>query len=622
MGGFFQLTPAYTLTNPDDKNSVYEVPKDGDVRLHWLNAAFEEAMYENAQSEELQAMSRYIDYLMGKQWPKGRASYKSKPVNNRIWSLFWEMVALLTDLRPTVDTKATRTEFDAAAAAITSATHAWWLESDADQDLVMAIIYAILSTGWTKLEWDASLRNGWGDFNLLPISPNHVAALRVQGYDIDTAQAVVYYTPQPLNFFRRRFRQRRQGATGTGFEVTADAQLSNWVLPPKPPKHLTPYQFSQLSLGMQRKLAGPAQMMGSSFPMAWYKEFWIKDETTNERSTEVLMGDPYSNWCYRVAPGDPLYPRGRLLVQGGNVILYDGPNPYWHGTHPFGCLRMNIVPWSFHGLSDLKSLCDLQDVTNNILAGVMDMVKRALNPGFTAPKNAFTDAEWRSMDWSMPGFKAAYAIQSQTPPSFAPSPQLPAWVFQVLGLADRAMDTTSGLATINEIIRKRQLPSADTIEQARQTQQTPIRLKGRNIEVYLRRHGRQNQWNMLQFYTSDRRMFLQDRPGDPLKPFDWQPQEFLKVDGKPENPQDVARHMVFTIPPGSLLGVNRIEQSALYMNLRKLNALSIQTLWKQLELPIDPTQEMQRMQQETLIQAKTMAAARALAGGMPEGGAQ
>src|ERR1700722_4402818 len=72
---------------------------DSKVR-YWLEAAFEEAKQEITGSDELTKVSKYVDYIAGRQWSKGRPSYKSAPIDNRIWRLLWELISIMTDIRP------------------------------------------------------------------------------------------------------------------------------------------------------------------------------------------------------------------------------------------------------------------------------------------------------------------------------------------------------------------------------------------------------------------------------------------------------------------------------------------------------------------------------------------
>ncbi len=83
---------------------------------------------------------------------------------------------------------------------------------------------------------------------------------------------------------------------------------------------------------------------------------------------------------------------------------------------------------------------------------------------------------------------------------FGPTPSLPAFVINVLQMAAREMDQSLGIAAFSEAVRKKQAPSGQTLEQVKEIQQTPIRLKGRKIEVFLRSLGRKNIFTVFQFY--------------------------------------------------------------------------------------------------------------------------
>ena len=588
-------------------------PPDTIATERWMEAAYEEARYENLQDEEVKLMSKYIDYLVGKQWGGGRPSYKSKPIDNRIWRLFWELVGLLTDVRPLFQIKALRDDYKAHADILNKCTRSWWMESDADLTLAMIVIYGLMSTGFAKYCWDPTLRNGEGDFDFIPISPENCMPLKPSDTRLQSSQLVVYQKPMPLAWFRRKFGK-------DGWRVKADVRYSRFATPGEAPSHLAGSVFDMLTPQMKRIVGKPESVQDSYYPMALYREFWAKDYQINTSNVTIKMGMADSNWAYEVKPGELLYPRGRLFCMGGPHLMHDGPNPYWHGQFPFGALRLNMVPWKFHGMSEMKPLIDMQDVINNILAGVMDMVKKAVNPNFIAPKNAFSDAAWNAMDWSMPGAKAQYNPGSPHPPSWAPAPQLPAFVLAIMQLAAREMDASSGIASIAEAVRKKQVPSADTLESIKQTQQTPIRLKGRNMEVFLRHLGSMSICNTFQFYSAKRRLFMLGPSGLTFEDFDYDPGNMIPAGMRPE---DHIRNFVFLIQPGTLLNVAQDQKAAALMTLRKMGDLDRKTLIDHLDLGIDADKVSESIVKEKIeafaLQMKAQAAQAAMGGGAPQG---
>lgn len=590
---FPALTPRYgedPKTSTGDSGFLTdEKTYDQQVR-YWLEAAYEEAKFEHAENEEVKKVSKYIDYIVGKQWPTGRPTYKAAPVNNRVWKLVWELVGLLTDIRPTFEVKNKADKmYDSHAAIINKTIRAWWLDSDVDMTLAFIIIYGILTTGYTKLQWNENLQNGDGDLEALALGPNDVLPLKMR-HHLQTSQAVIYQSVQPLGFFKHKFPRKFH-------LVQPDPAYSRYSTIPERPGHVPSMLYDNLSPAMKRMIGNPQRVSNSAYPEALYREFWIQDWTYNESSATVLMGEKGSNRCYHVKPGERLYPRGRLLAMGGRGIMYDGPNPYWHGKYPFSMLRLNAVPWQSMGLSDLNSMIQLQDIINNILAGVIDMIKKATNPGFFAPKNAFSESQWESMDWGMPGIKAAYSPVSAQKPDFTPPPTLPSYVMQTMMHISREMDTSSGAAAVNAAVQKKQVPSGESLDRIKESQLTPIRLKGRNIEVFLRDLGSQQISNIFQFYDAKRRMFLLGSKGLTFEDFDWDPETMIP---QGTDPQDHSRRFKFMIEPDSLLNARRVEKAMIMLRLRMTGDMDRKHLYEVLDLGIDPEdveKELKREQQ-------------------------
>jgi hypothetical protein len=609
-----ELIPKYGY---DPDNNILDpwpgenAPYEKQVK-YWCEAAYEEAILDNRQSEDIKEMSKAIDYLTGNQWPTQRPQYKSKPVNNRIWRLFWEVVATLTDIRPLFDIKSLQKPYKGQEEILNKCTRSWWMGADADLTLAQILVYAMFCTGYGKLEWNPRLRNGEGDFNLIPLGPNQVLCLKARN-QMDSAQVVIYAVPQPLSWFRQKYPTR-------GYAVKPDPQFSRYAIPQSAPPHIPSMLFDMMSPAMRRVVGQSPAVQDSMFPMAMYREFWFEDYQFNQSNKNVYVGDPRSNWGYWVKPSQRLYPRGRLICMGGTEVMYDGPNPYWHGQPPFAVMRMNVVPWQFQGLSELKPLMPLQDIINNILAGTMDMVKKALNPPFIAPTKAFSEAVFNSMDWGMPGAKAQYNANVPHAPQWQQPPPFPSWILNVATLVAREMDASSGIATVAEAVRKKQVPAADTLEQMKQSQQTPLRLKGRNIEVFLRRMGQQNIANIFQFYTAERRMFMLGSDGLTNQDFDYDPKTMVPGGSRPE---DHVRNFVFNITPGTLLSINQVEKSMLLMKLRGMKDISRKTLYQQLDMGIDAETEQTNLAEENAELIKQAIAAKLItmqvAGGAPGG---
>ena len=395
---------------------------------------------------------------------------------------------------------------------------------------------------------------------------------------MDSAEAIIYQAVQPLSFFKKKF-----GARGS--LVRPDPTYSKFALPDTKPAHIGSLQYNLLSPQMQRLLGKPGELKQSAYPMALYREMWFNDLSYNTSNKEVLMGLKGSNWEYHVKPGDLLYPRGRLVIMGGDsVILHDGANPYWHGMKPFACLRMNVVPWQFYGMSDVRSWSELQDILNSILAGVLDMIKKATNPGIIAPVNAFDPATWEMLDLSLPSFKAAYNQMAVSKPELTQAPQIPAYVMQTYGMIVKDLKEQSGAAAMDEALRKKQVPGGDTLEAINRTKNTPYRLKGRMIEQFLTPVGQMGISGFTQFYTKERRYFMLGERGLLAADTDSDPGTMIPAN---VNPTDHVRRFQFSIQPGSLLHIQRLDEANQLIGLRRLGDLDRRTMFERLDLGLD-----------------------------------
>jgi hypothetical protein len=73
---------------------------EGDV-IAWADRAFLQARSSAASSPITSLIPRIIQYLSGSQWPARPTAYgNSRPVTNRMFRQYWELVSLLTDGKP------------------------------------------------------------------------------------------------------------------------------------------------------------------------------------------------------------------------------------------------------------------------------------------------------------------------------------------------------------------------------------------------------------------------------------------------------------------------------------------------------------------------------------------
>lgn len=571
---------------------------------YWCDSAYEEAKKNAGDSREMQEIDQTMDYLAGLQWKGSQPSYRAKPVTNRMLRLFWETVGLLTDIRPIFEVHATdkTTGYSKTEDILNRLVRAWAMESNFDLNLAFVVMYGMITTGFVKLEWESRASNGSGDIVMIPVSPTQLYKLGGED-DLQNAECVIYSRVRTLDWIKRRF-------PITGHLVQADITYSKYDVSGSAPTHISPQLFMSLSPGMKRKLGGDPQIAHSVYPKAEYREFWMKDDSVNSTNREMLMGQKGTNWCYTVKPGQPLYPRGRVICMANRVILSDQPNPYWHGKHPFAQLRLNAVPWQEYGMNIMRPWMNMQDILNQVQAGVLNMIKLAVSPPLLAPRTAFSVEGWKSIDGSRPNEKAMYNPNTPHKPEWRSAPQLPAYVLQFNSMVSQEMDMSSGAAAVADAARRKQVPSGDSLDQIQQARNTPIRLMGRNIEGFIGDLGVLFIPDMLQFYTAERRTDLLGTYG--LMPADYDASPGTMVPHGME-PEAYARKFKFRIERGSLLSTQHTEKVNYAIRLAAGGMMSIQQLYRVLDLNIDVTRMLEEMKEEAQIK-------QALASQKPRGG--
>jgi hypothetical protein len=563
---------------------------------YWCEAAYEEAKKEVSESPEIKDIERLMGYLNGEQWRGSMPAHRARPVTNKTLRLFWETVGLLTDIQPIFNVKASDSgdKYSGTQKILNLITKAWALENNFDQTLAMIVMWSMLTTGYCKIEWDQDLAHGAGDIRMIPSGPESVLVLGADDDDLQSSECVIYRKVRTLAWIKRKY-------PVSGSKVKPDAGIGKGDDSLQAPAHVTPQLFKTLGAPMKRLIGVRKSSNDDSvFPRAEVREFWIKDSTKNQSNKVILMGPKDTNWCYEVEPGAPLYPRGRVIVMANGVLLDDQPNPYWHGLFPFCILRLQHLPWKWLGASPMKPIVSMNDITNQIDAGVLNMIKQAISPQLMAPRNAFSDDAWKNIDASRPNEKLKYSANAPFKPEYKQPPSLPAYVLQMETSINREMDMFSGASAVAQAAGKKQVPSGDSLEQITNSRNTPIRMMGRGIETFIRDAGRLFVPCCLQFYTAERRIDLMGTQGLLPVDYDTRPGSLVPDTVKPET---YARKFKFNIEQGTLLNVQKTERINMGLKLRAMQALSLKQLFKILDFNIDVKENEAELIEEAKLRA-------------------
>ena len=130
---------------------------------------------------------------------------------------------------------------------------------------------------------------------------------------------------------------------GRGASIKADAALSNFK-PANAEKRRT-----ILSPVMDQVRRGGKDI---AVERAEVHETWVRD------------------W-QRTAGGELMFPGGRLVIHTNDLILWDGPNPYWDGNWPIDWYDWGVDPEHPWGRSEIERMRYLQLPFNSLMDGLI-----------------------------------------------------------------------------------------------------------------------------------------------------------------------------------------------------------------------------------------------------------
>ena len=587
-----------------------------DEVIEFTERLFEQLTTDRERERELKDCLKILDYLDGKQWSSNARFSRSRPVVNKFSRHYWEGIGYLSDLALDFHVKLydSDNEYNDLEALLNGLAIYWALRSSFEDRTYDVIHYGMLHSGWSKQAWRSSLNGGLGDIEIVGIAPWEIA-VEGTGNDPNDAECICFYRVETVKQLIRDYGQVGGRVKPDLAYTTGGASLSSEALRPS---HVAKETWAKLADPLKKRLLGDSVPMSEDiYPKAIKKEFWLKDDALNETSQTVVVGPqdengkPAYNWCYYAEPGMPLYPRGRVIVTAGGAVLADAPNPYWYSHHPFSCYRPYRVPWRLSGLSPTKPWLQMQNITNRIYGGVLDMITAILEPTLIAPKAAFPQGDWEAIDPGAAGGKIKYNNNSPKAPEFAKRAEVPGWVFSYLQEISKEFDMASGASAVSQALGKKQIPGDDALERIISSRSLPIRVQTKSLTSWVRDNGNMAISNMLQFYSMAHRMQILGLKG--VTRSDYRP-IYGEMRPKGMEGEDFVRKFLFSIKPGSTLAAEKNEKTGVAMELQKRGILSAKGLFRQLDNNFNYQQNREELVDEAKIKILMAGAAAAITG--------
>lgn len=545
----------------------------GDPRiLGWVKEAVEEGDRINRADPSYEQIEPGMKYVVGEQLTSDYRKLKYLPqvVINESRKALQAHVSALTDLKPLFGWKTLNQAYRQSADLLNQYAVAEWVTTMADLELGDTIIYALAGgTGDLVVDWDPHAPFGGAHAlaardcrDTLPIRPSNARSVQMW-------QGVVIREEHSVNALRGMYPARAQL-----FRPSADNALSKIMgrFRTAASKLLTPSDPLD-SLGQN----AAHTRIPRSGSVGLYRAYF-RDRTRNLTNRTIVMGTPGSAWAYTVEPEKPLYPRGRLVVCTEDVILYDGPNTYWHGLFPLCRLRLWSVPWQLLGIPLFNDLLPVQDAINDTVNDLRLAARQWTDPDLIYNRNAVSETTMRTLDNRRPGKRIKVNPSFGDPYKRLEGP--PPAAMQVLSeLWDKLTvkhNDLSGTANLTALMQLRQMPSADTIEKYHEALTPEVRYEARRIEAFMRDLAEMTKVNYFQFLSSAKRVQILGDAGVVLNDFDYDPNTMVPAlsPGEPgytpeldkdlttrdQRAQFFHKQFAFVVAPNSILAMHATER--------------------------------------------------------------
>src|SRR5271170_5524596 len=253
--------------------------------LEWADAVYDEAEQELADSREIRLTSRLIDYINSQQWSSKARYGRSRPVVNRTFRQFIEMAGLLTDIEPDfrVEFHDEDAQFNQLQKLLNEMITLWDRMTDFQSELTQAVMWALITTGFAKVQWNPSMLAGVGDVQFLPLGPLNVMTV---GSDdkLQESECVVARWPVTIERLHWTYGDLAKG-------VQADLDHSGPTTDRQRPAGMHDATWVRLNKPLQNLLGKKAPTQKASrYPKAMLRQFWFRDRAKNETSKTVTIG--------------------------------------------------------------------------------------------------------------------------------------------------------------------------------------------------------------------------------------------------------------------------------------------------------------------------------------------
>lgn len=250
------------------------------------------------------------------------------------------------------------------------------------------------------------------------------------------------------------------------------------------------------------------------------KELWIKDEYKYFVPDEDEDGNPLKDMNgEEIGKWVKLYPNGRLIVIANKTLLLDIPNPFRHGEPPYTFFPGRVTS-KLLAVGDIEWLFRMEEKINRLHKAMLRNAHVGMNSPWIIDRNAF-DSPQKFKNITQEAGLVLPVTPGARVDRIQPA-ELPQFIFPLVDWLQHQFDYILGIPDINrgQLVQGAQL-STEAVTALQGAAGSRLKFKQKLMEEGLKHLGQQLQWNIRQFYPTERTYLVTDPSTQKPVPVYW-----------------------------------------------------------------------------------------------------
>lgn len=543
--------------------SSWRVPRkeaEESDKLGWLNDVIQGGRSYLKTQRAYFDLDRSLDQIAGAPKEKLHSSL-SKVWVNRPKREITEVIATLSNLRPSWSYQTDNNRWHDQATKLTKLKDFWWYATFADCRIAEVLSWAaVQGTGYAMPYWERNFHaRGRGDIDIASCAPEQVLPVQITSDgDLQRAYAVTIQTEVPIHLAHAQY-------PAYADRIKPDRDQPGWLT-----ESLRKVKkYASLALNLAGPRGGDSEQV--IYPTCDKYETYILDPSINDTGHRIPMGKPGTSWYYevpylgeelqtgifsqgrelkrRAEPDDcKLYPLRRLMISFSSCIVEDDTSPWWHGMVPLVPFKLDDWPWEFLGFSLLRDITSINESTNKIRRAVEDSVNCRLSPPLRSTSDTeVAKGDLEKFDPRIPRqiiqFNTMLSGEEPLKPILPYQHyEVPAAAFQYIKDNEQEEGYLIGVQDFTNLAKARQIPSGDAQEKLMQMIGPLMEMRTRKMERSVSYLGQMWMPLAFQFYNTTRRVQILGTDATVEEDIDWDPGNMVPSHMPDEDPGEPSRY--------------------------------------------------------------------------------